>query len=267
MHDNLTNSRGNSRIQQDYEQQFQQNPQSRNTGSGIGMQSPPNLPGQQIIRQNNNNNGYKPESQHFMQDAIERKIEKFSSQNINVQKRVSTSSKFRNNNNNSHMMIGGPQISANHGPGSSGGQGQNQNPMKQKKYSLNDSQGPIQINQGDYYLSQGQNQNPLGGMKNQQLKRPNTIANKGPKGQSGNGQQFDINGIKLQMDQNMPLSQGTMGMGSFERQPEKQQPIGSSKNMSEIYDMLEKYNAQGKDDYNRQSPPILSKDQIVFSMK
>lgn len=66
------------------------------------MQSPPNIPAH---------------NQHFMQDAIERKIEKFSSQNINVQKRVNTSSKFRNNSN----MI--PQISATHGPGSSGGQG------------------------------------------------------------------------------------------------------------------------------------------------
>ena len=34
---------------------------------------------------------------HFMQDQLERKIEKFSSQNANVQKRVNTSSKFRNN--------------------------------------------------------------------------------------------------------------------------------------------------------------------------
>jgi hypothetical protein len=39
-----------------------------------------------------------------MQDAIERKIEKFSSQNaMNVQKRVNTSSKFRNN--PPHMMV------------------------------------------------------------------------------------------------------------------------------------------------------------------
>lgn len=46
------------------------------------MQAPPSMPGQQAIRQNNNtNNGYKQqqENQHFMQDAIERKIEKFSS--------------------------------------------------------------------------------------------------------------------------------------------------------------------------------------------
>jgi hypothetical protein len=77
-----------------------------------------------------------------MQDAIERKIEKFSTQNINVQKRVNTSSKFRNN---SHMMIGTPQnvppgSSGGQGhPGTSGGQGQNPNPIKQKKFSLNDS--------------------------------------------------------------------------------------------------------------------------------
>lgn len=40
---------------------------------------------------------------HFMQDALEKKIEKFSSANVNVQKRVNTSSKFRNN---THMMLG-----------------------------------------------------------------------------------------------------------------------------------------------------------------
>ena len=58
-------------------------------------------------------------------------------------------------------------------------------------------------------------------MKNQQLKRPNTIANKGQKPQS-NTQLFDINGIKLQADQAAPLSQGSMGVGGFERQPDKQ---------------------------------------------
>ena len=40
---------------------------------------------------------------HFMQYQLERKIEKFSSQNANVQKRVNTSSKFRNND---HMIMG-----------------------------------------------------------------------------------------------------------------------------------------------------------------
>jgi hypothetical protein len=39
----------------------------------------------------------------------------------------------------------------------------------------------------------------------------------------------------------MPLSQGSMGVGGFERQPDKQQSVGSNKNMNEIYDMLEKY--------------------------
>lgn len=76
-----------------------------------------------------------------MQDAIERKIEKFSTQNINVQKRVNTSSKFRNN---SNMMVGAPNQITQAPPGSSGGQGQVQNPnpinpVKQKKFSLNDS--------------------------------------------------------------------------------------------------------------------------------
>jgi hypothetical protein len=37
--------------------------------------------------------------------------------------------------------------------------------------------------------------------------------------------------------------------------------------MNEIYDMLEKYQSQGGKEENRQSPPIISKDQIVFSMQ
>jgi hypothetical protein len=40
------------------------------------------------------------------------------------------------------------------------------------------------------------------------------------------------------MDQ--PLNQGQMGVGSFERQPDKQQVGNPNKNMNEIYDMLEK---------------------------
>ena len=48
-------------------------------------------------------------------------------------------------------MMGNPPTSSNHGPGSSGGQGQTQNPIKQKKFSLNDSQGPVQMSQGDYF--------------------------------------------------------------------------------------------------------------------
>ena len=74
---------------------------------------------------------------------IRRKIEKFSSQNANVQKRVNTSSKFRNNNN--HMIMGNLQtntISAQHGPGTSGGQGSSSSNItspgfSKKKYSLN----------------------------------------------------------------------------------------------------------------------------------
>lgn len=76
-----------------------------------------------------------------MQDAIEKKIEKFSSQNANVQKRVNTSSKFRNN---SHMMLGSgvnkSQISAKHGPGTSGGNGVGTGglgPISKKKFSIN----------------------------------------------------------------------------------------------------------------------------------
>ena len=98
MHDNLTNSRGASRIQTEYDnQQFQ-------ASAGVGMQSPPNMSTQQMMRQGyqkaqemNYQSAQQQNDKHFMQDAIERKIEKFSSQNINVQKRVNTSSKFRNN--------------------------------------------------------------------------------------------------------------------------------------------------------------------------
>ena len=75
-----------------------------------------------------------------MQDAIEKKIEKFSNQNVNVQKRVNTSSKFRNN---THMMLGSlnkSQISSKHGPGTSGGQGQSSGglgPISKKKFMQN----------------------------------------------------------------------------------------------------------------------------------
>ena len=79
------------------------------------MQSPPSIPGRQMVSENYQTD---KQNQHFMQDVIERKIEKFSTQNINVQKRVNTSSKFRNN---SHMMIGAPQMNV--PPGSSGSQG------------------------------------------------------------------------------------------------------------------------------------------------
>ena len=75
-----------------------------------------------------------------MQDAIEKKIEKFSSQNANVQKRVNTSSKFRNN---THMMLGSgmnkSQISSKHGPGTSGGNGVGTGglgPISKKKFSI-----------------------------------------------------------------------------------------------------------------------------------
>ena len=79
---------------------------------------------------------------HFMQDQLERKIEKFSSQNANVQKRVNTSSKFRNNN---HMIMGNlpaNTVSAQHGPGTSGGQGSSSSNItgpgfSKKKYNLN----------------------------------------------------------------------------------------------------------------------------------
>lgn len=74
-----------------------------------------------------------------MQDALEKKIEKFSSANVNVQKRVNTSSKFRNN---THMMLGSlnkSQISSKHGPGTSGGNGVSSGglgPISKKKYSI-----------------------------------------------------------------------------------------------------------------------------------
>ena len=48
------------------------------------------------------------------------------------------------------------------------------------------------------------------------------------------------------MDQHMPLSQGAVGIGGLDRQPDKQQPQMGNKNMTEIYDMLEKYQSQDK---------------------
>ena len=76
-----------------------------------------------------------PQNKHFMQDAIERRIEKFSSQNANNQKRVNTSGKFRNNN---QMILGQlpGQVSATHGPGTSGGQGSHGLGPIKKKFSL-----------------------------------------------------------------------------------------------------------------------------------
>jgi len=55
---------------------------------------------------------------------LKKKIEKFSSQNLTNQKRVNTSSKFRN----TPLIIQGTinnkgQISSKHGPGTSGGLG------------------------------------------------------------------------------------------------------------------------------------------------
>jgi hypothetical protein len=74
-------------------------------------------------------------------------------------------------------------------------------------------------------------------MKNQQMKRPNTITNKHNTGQkiSANTQQFDINGIKLNKDKdgNGPLLQSNGVYNSADRQI-------NQNNMSEIYDMLEK---------------------------
>lgn len=89
--------------------------------------------------------------------------------------------------------------------------------------------------------------NPIS-MKNPQMKRPNTIANKhihnassGQKPPTHNTQQFDINGIKLSSDK----EGGTIGSGSggyntpTDKYNSEKQP--NHKNMNEIYDMLEKY--------------------------
>ena len=98
MHDNLMNSRGNSRIQ---EHSFG----GMANNNGIGMNLPPNIP-QNTIQGGRVQNMNGPtdsrlsahqemiqasqlaqaarldgQKQHFMQDAIERKIEKFSSRN------------------------------------------------------------------------------------------------------------------------------------------------------------------------------------------
>ena len=96
--------------------------------------------------------------QHFMQDAIEKKIEKFSSQNANTQKRVNTSSKYRGGHpvlgsltpgsagqtlNSAGGQLGGgtrPTIAGTGGqkhPGSSGGlQGTFGPTVHKKKYSI-----------------------------------------------------------------------------------------------------------------------------------
>lgn len=58
-------------------------------------------------------------------------------------------------------------------------------------------------------------------MKNQQLKRPNTIANKMSGGQKiqANTQQFDLNGMKLNMDKDGSNAQNGMApFMSHERQ-------------------------------------------------
>lgn len=57
-----------------------------------------------------------------MQDAIEKKIEKFSSQHVNTQKRVNTSSKFRGTGN--HLMLGSLNAPGSSGNGATGAGGQ-----------------------------------------------------------------------------------------------------------------------------------------------
>ena len=82
-------------------------------------------------------------------------------------------------------------------------------------------------------------------MKNQQLKRPNTIANKHVGGQKiqPNTQQFDINGIKMGMDKEFGSPGLPNSMNSFgnDRQIPQDNRQVNQKNMNEIYDMLEKY--------------------------
>lgn len=185
-----------------------------------------------------------------MQDAIERKIEKFSSNN--VQKRVNTSGKFRNNNN---MMLGNlnaSQISAQHGPGTSGGQGTTSsstqnglNQIKQKKYTMNTNgaliPNELQLDEAqtdkNYYHGQKE-----GLIKNQQVKRPNTIANNKatvPINQgksSGPDKNFDINGVKINRDQ-QPEKTNTLFLhnGSFSGPDSNDRP-----NPNEVYEIIDK---------------------------
>ena len=98
MHDNLTNSRGNSRLaNQQINNDNMKMYNATQRQQPIGAQSPPSM----IQRDMKPSMYEKTEpnqiqaGKHFMQDAIERKIEKFSSQNAS--RRVNTSSKFRNN--------------------------------------------------------------------------------------------------------------------------------------------------------------------------
>lgn len=90
-------------------------------------------------------------------------------------------------------------------------------------------------------------------IKNQQMKRPNTIANKNLHGQVS---------LKLNLEgKDAPFSSGSMGVGGLgnERQNDKQV---NQKNMNEIYDMLQKYagEEEGK-------PPVISKESITFNGK
>ena len=148
------------------------------------MQSPPSMPmrgpGGNLFSQQDN------QQKHFMQDNIERKIEKFSSQNVG--KRINTTSKFRSQPNApmNNLQNG---MSASHGPGSSGkGAGmlkKKLQPPASDVNSLNDSQ---QIEQSF------------------QQKRPNTNA------KHSKTQSFELNTVKMSMDKETP----------FQNEPDKQ---------------------------------------------
>ena len=143
------------------------------------------------------------QAKHFMQDAIEKKIEKFSSQNVNVQKRVNTSSKFRNN---THMMLGSlnkSQISSKHGPGTSGGNGQSSGglgPISKKKYSV----GSSHLNNTDLTSFSGGNDQEAMSFQGANLANPNESFNGSTMNQLG--QQVGPINLKYQLMKNQTLN-------------------------------------------------------------
>lgn len=107
-----------------------------------------------------------------MQEAIEKKIEKFSSQNMNVQKRVNTSSKFRNNHNTLIPINPAPALANPVPTGTTQGNGAQQ--FHNKKYSINNSFTGDEgfKNEGGHFISP---QNA--GVNLQHISPPQTLRN------------------------------------------------------------------------------------------
>ncbi len=135
-----------------------------------------------------------------------------------------------------------------------------------------------QLFSGNGHLS---HMSPSVSLRNQQMKRPNTIANKHISGKVQATQQFDINGVRFgdKEEQSSPQS-GTVKVSSLTNTMDRQEKKG---NISDIFEKLDKYGATNSRanpsqlnssdmQYNstgtRQSaggPPIISKDSIIFN--